>query len=35
MVWFVVGFIFGAFFGFGVMALLSAAKEDEHGDKDC
>lgn len=34
MVWFIIGFIFGTFFDFGVMTLLAAAKEDEHGDKD-
>ena len=29
MVWFIIGFIFGTLFGFGVMTLLSAAKENE------
>lgn len=29
MVWFIIGFIFGTLFGFGVMALLAAAKDKE------
>lgn len=29
MVWFIIGFIFGTFFDFGVMTLLAAAKEEK------